>query len=154
VNPEDIWRDFFPNSKNIFLTRLNKVEQVVSWWKAIQDNEWHIHKGKQRKTKEDFYQDKYDLDALKFLLSEIMLRETATIDLLHQNNLDFITLSYEDLIAKPEKIVNYSLDYLGLTNKPIKISDFKFQKTANRHSLKWIKKLRYDLQKDMDNIIW
>ena len=153
-NPEEIWRDFFPDSMNIFLTRLNKIDQVVSWWKAIKDNEWHLYDKKKREIPDAFYEDKYNLDALKFLLSEITLREAATVDHLQKNKLDFITISYEDLIADPGKVLNEILYYLGLTMDPVKTPVFKFHKTANLHSLKWVERLRNDLQKDMDKRIW
>src|SRR5271157_3274354 len=31
----------FPSSRHIFMTRRNKVRLAVSWWKAIQSQEWH-----------------------------------------------------------------------------------------------------------------
>ena len=38
----ELWNDLFPNCKHIFLTRRNKIRQAVSWWKAINDNAWHL----------------------------------------------------------------------------------------------------------------
>ena len=40
-----IWEHAFPNSRHLFMTRRNKVRLAVSWWKAIQTQEWHREKG-------------------------------------------------------------------------------------------------------------
>jgi LPS sulfotransferase NodH len=152
---EEIWEDFFPNSKNIILTRLDKVAQSVSWWKAIQDNEWHLTNGQKRKTSNDFYDDKYDADALSHLFRETMLREAATIDYLKKNHLAFKTIAYEDLIADPLRILNEVLLYLGLIDQVLEnVPKMKYQKTSNTQNEQWIEKFREELQKGMEKKVW
>lgn len=152
---EEIWKDFFPESKNIILTRIDKVAQAVSWWKAIQDNEWHLTKGQKRRTSKEFYEDKYNADALCHLFRETMLREAATVGYLKTNKMAFKTIAYEDLIADPLKVLNDVLLYLGLIEKPIKkIPEMKYQKTADAQNEVWINRFREELQKGMDKKVW
>lgn len=37
----EVWNCVFPNHHHIFMTRRNKVRLAVSWWKAIQTQQWH-----------------------------------------------------------------------------------------------------------------
>ena len=84
---ERVWDNFFPECKHIVIIRLNKVRQIVSWWKAIQDNEWHLRGEERRKTPTEFYADKFDLDAFMHLYHEAILRDAANQEYLSKNNL-------------------------------------------------------------------
>lgn len=70
-----IMDNLFPNCRHIFLTRRNKIRLAVSWWKAIQDQQWHFKQGEHRLHSADFYQDRYDVNALVHLLKDHNLRE-------------------------------------------------------------------------------
>ena len=77
MNHEAVWADIFPNCQHIFLTRRNKIRQVVSWWKAIKDEVWHLKFNESQTNEQSFYEENYDFDALSHLLKEAMLRECA-----------------------------------------------------------------------------
>ncbi len=152
-NDEVFWSHLFPSCKNIFLTRRNKIKQAVSWWKAIQDNTWHLQNGDKRKHQEAFYQDKYDFNALLHLLKETNLREASIEAYFNQYNIRPLTLVYEDYIQDISGTLLTILRYLDLEIPDI-IPDPAYQKTADGHSEKWVKKLREDLQRGWDKKAW
>src|SRR5215510_6292771 len=50
TNRARIWESACPNHRHIFMTRRNKVRLAVSWWKAIQSQEWHRKPGESSKS--------------------------------------------------------------------------------------------------------
>lgn len=154
TDDEKIWADLFPNCKHLHITRRNKVRQAVSWWKAIQDQVWHLEKGNKRQQKESFYEDKYDFDALSHLFKESSLREAAMQNYFERFNLSPFTIVYEDFIKEYEGTVRRILDYLELGNENVRIGGAFYEKTADEHSEKWVQRFRRDLQKNMQAQIW
>src|SRR6266508_4052780 len=70
-----IWENAFPNHRHIFMTRRNKVRLAVSWWKAIQSQEWHRINGTPPKFVD--LRDAYDFDAIHHLYDEGSMREAG-----------------------------------------------------------------------------
>lgn len=153
-NEELFWADLFPNCKNIYLTRRNKVRQVVSWWKAIQDNTWHLKTGETRNDSQEFYNEKYDFDALSHLLLEASLREASMQEYFSKYNLATLTLVYEDYIQNLEESVLRVLDYLGIKHDNITIPEVYYSKTSDSQSEEWVQRFRKDLQKGWDTPSW
>lgn len=152
-NYEEIWKDIFPNCKHILMIRTNKVRQAVSWWKAIQDDQWHIVGDQKRIKTSEFYKDKYNADALKHLFKEAVIRDIANQEYLQENDLDFITITYEDLVNDPLKIIQTVMTYLGL--KPPTVSPkFRYKKTANEVNEAWVKRFKVDIQEEWENKVW
>ncbi len=89
LGEEEIWNDFFPNCKHIFLTRRNKVRQAVSWWKAIKDEKWQLEKDETNTTDAAFYKENYIEDALNHLLKETVLHDALFEDYFSKNNIEF-----------------------------------------------------------------
>ena len=71
----EVWENAFPNGKHIFMTRRNKVRLAVSWWKAIQSEEWHRKRGGTPSHKD--ISDTYHFDAINHLLEQSVLREAG-----------------------------------------------------------------------------
>ncbi|MEL7531798.1 MAG: Stf0 family sulfotransferase [Bacteroidota bacterium] len=111
---EAIWSDIFPHCQHIYLTRRNKIRQVVSWWKAIQDHVWHLEGGAQHQNEQSFYDEKYDADALTHLFKESVLKECATQAYFSKHGIVPYTVVYEDMIADYEGTIRGILDFLQL----------------------------------------
>ncbi|MEM9889035.1 MAG: Stf0 family sulfotransferase [Bacteroidota bacterium] len=153
-DPDSIWQDLLPNCKHIILIRNNKIRQAVSWWKAIQDDVWHL-RGKENYTKsKDFYEDKYDAAALRHLYHEAVLREAAAQDYLAQRGLSALTIAYEDLIAHPKLVLQRVLDYIGIDYSVKGDLKFFYQKTADELNEEWTQRFRADLQKGFEQKAW
>ena len=142
----DLWSDIFPNSKEIFLTRRNKVRQAISWWKAIQDNEWHITAGGKRKTDPSFYEGKYDSNAILHLWKESMLREANMQDYFTKYGLKPLTLVYEDYTKDLEGTLKLLMDFLEIEDA-YTFPEMQYQKTADGISEKWVDRFKSELQK-------
>src|SRR2546426_4638275 len=69
-----ILTSLFPNLQFIWLTRRNKVRQAVSWWKAMQSNEWARTKGDRTTPEQPLH---YNFAAIDHLVNESLLREAA-----------------------------------------------------------------------------
>lgn len=149
-NHETIWSDIFPNCKHLYMTRRNKVRLAVSWWKAIQDEVWHLQKGEKRTQKADFYGDKYNFDALSHLFKEANLREAALQEYFDRHNIAAFTIIYEDFIKDYEGTVLSVLECLGLETAGVKVAPKALEKTADAHSEEWVLRFRDDLQKGME----
>ena len=152
INHEALFADLFPNCKHIYLTRRNKVRQAVSWWKAIQDNVWHLEKGKTRQENSTFYEEKYDFDALSHLFKEAILRECAIQAYFSQYQIIPLTLVYEDFIHDFEATVRQIVTYLEIDAPDFTVDDFYYEKTASEGSEIWVQRFRADLQKGMQQI--
>ena len=144
---DDLWSDIFPNCKEIFLTRRNKVRQAVSWWKAIQDNEWHILAGGSRKNDPSYYADKYDFNAILHLWKESMLREANMQDYFTKYRLKPLTLVYEDYVQDLQGTISSILEFLKIEEE-FSFPEVKYRKTADEVSDQWVLQFKTDLQKD------
>lgn len=74
-NRVEVWHNALPNCKHIYMTRRNKVRLAVSWWKAIQSQEWHREQGKLPISVD--LKDKYSYEAIAHLFAECSMREAA-----------------------------------------------------------------------------
>lgn len=149
TSEDAVWADLLPNEKHIFLTRRDKLRQTISWWKAIQDNVWHLRDGELRQQKETFYADKYDLDALKALIQETILMEAQTQAWFDARQIVPLHITYEDLVSDFSGQIKRILDFLELDHQGIQIPAPALRRTANAHTEKWLQRLKDDLQPDI-----
>lgn len=150
----NVLKDLFPECKHIYLSRRHKIRVAVSWWKAIVDNQWHLKSGESRKQNEDYYRDKFNLDALEYLLKENAVREVAMQDFFDHNQITPLTIMYEDLISQPQGSVQMVLDYLGLEVPDLSNIKNTFRRTSDEISEAWVTRFRGELQEKWDKVIW
>ena len=153
ISEEELLGPFFPNCKHIFLTRRNKIRQAVSWWKAIQDNNWHMKPEDTYAAAPGFYENKYDYEAIKHLFQEASLRECAMQDYFSKFRINPLTLVYEDMVTDMKGTVLQVLDYLNISGDPV-FGENYYQPTANEQSEIWVQRFRKDLQSEMGHQIW
>ena len=151
---EALLNPFFPNCKHIYLTRRNKIRQAVSWWKAINDNAWHVQAGKSYADEEAFYEKHYNFDALHHLFKEATLRECAIQAYFDQFNIQALTLVYEDFVLQYKETLQQVLEYLEISDKKRKLEAPYYQKTATPLSERWVQRFREDLQQNMTPPVW
>lgn len=149
----EIWDDLFPNCKHIFMTRRNKLRQTISWWKAINDGIWH-KRDKSINDNDAALKDRYDPNALDHLLRETVLRECAIQDYFSSQNVQPLTVVYEDFVGDYEGTIRRILDFIDVDHSEIEIKDPPLQKTANEFSEIWVQQFREELQQGWDKIIW
>lgn len=148
-NHEAIWADIFPRCQHIYLTRRDKVRQAISWWRAIQDNVWHLTQTDTPPVHTpEFYEENYNLAALQTLMNQLMLKEVATQEYFQAHDIIPLTIVYEDFIADYEGTIQRVLSYLGLYEPNMSIPAMYYQPTYDAHSELWVERLRHDLQGD------
>lgn len=112
------WDAFFPNCRHCLLTRRDKLRLAVSWWRAIQSQEWHRPNrpdtsiGVVEPKLHGLLIDKYDFHAIRHLLRECSAREEAIRHQLDAWSIEPLTIVYEDLIAGFEANVRSVLVFL------------------------------------------
>lgn len=144
-NLENLLADLLPNCKHIYLTRRNKIRQVVSWWKAIKDKVWHLEKGETQKQEVAFYENHYDFPALTHLIKELMIREARIQDYFVKHKIQVMSVVYEDLILDFEGTIRRIIDYLEIEHSGFAVDDFFYEKTATKESEIWVNRFQKDL---------
>jgi LPS sulfotransferase NodH len=150
----EVWENAFPNHRHIFLTRRNKIEQAVSWWKAIVSSEWHRKMGSDQPYSPENIRDKYDFKAIRHLLLECSLREAKIQDLLNQAKAIPLTIVYEDFAQDFESTIRKVVRFLGVDQDDYPIGPPHYERLADDLSEEWTERFRVELQKDWEHIIW
>jgi len=151
-NRTAIWEYAFPNHRHIFMTRRSKVRLAVSWWKAIQTQEWHRPQGNTPQTHD--LSDAYSFDAINHLYAESSMREAGIQEFFAEGNIVPLTIMYEDFIQEYEKTIRAILDYLGLDASDVNIDKPYFTKLADNISEEWAQRFREERQTDWINRGW
>lgn len=149
-NRVEIWENALPNCKHIYMTRRNKIRLAVSWWKAIQSEEWHREKG-QLPTTADI-KDRYSYEAIDHLFAECLMREAAIQEFFNEGSIVPLTIVYEDFIFSYRETVRTILNYTGLSDvKGISIPPQPLQKLADDISEEWVQRFRKEKQQGWQN---
>lgn len=138
TDEEEVFADFFPNCKHIYLTRRNKIRQVVSWWKAIQDGIWHLESNQDFKDKDAFYKEKYDPAALNTLVRELVRKEADTQEFFAKYGYKPLSIVYEDMIQDFGGTIKRIVDFLEIPYKNLRVGEMFYKKTATSLSEQWV----------------
>ncbi|MEO0895556.1 MAG: Stf0 family sulfotransferase [Bacteroidota bacterium] len=145
VDELTVWEDMFPNCSFIYLTRRNKIRQVVSWWKAIQDNIWHLQGDESHRNDASFYEEKYDLEALKTLLRQTNVKEAYVQEFFNRHKITPLTIVYEDFLLDVEGWTKRIVDFLEIPYETFSMGYNGYKKTSTDLSEMWVEKLTKDL---------
>ncbi len=148
----DTWESVFPNHKHIFMTRRNKVRLAVSWWRAIQSDEWHRRCG--APAQDTDLTDCYSFDAIDRLLNESVFREAGLQELFEEASVVPLTIVYEDLLHDIAPTILRVMRYLGVLadDNPVFATDY--EKIADDLSEEWVQRFRREKQAGWQNIAW
>ena len=149
-NRVEIWNSAFPNCKHIYMTRRNKARLAVSWWKAIQSQEWHRKQGKLPVAAD--IRDKYNYEAISHLFAECNMREAAIQDFFDEGSIVPLTIVYEDFILSYRQTIQNILRYLELSDvEHVSIPSPPLEKLADKVSEEWVQRFRKERQKGWQN---
>ncbi|HTY68959.1 MAG TPA: Stf0 family sulfotransferase [Alphaproteobacteria bacterium] len=147
-----IWENAFPNGRHIFMTRRNKVRLAVSWWKAIQSQEWHRAYGAAASVAD--IADRYSFDAIDHLVAEATLREAAIQEFFAEGRIIPLTLVYEDFVARYQETVRDLLRWLGIEPPCLTIAPPAYERLSDVVSEDWVQRFRRDKQAGWANRGW
>jgi LPS sulfotransferase NodH len=147
-----IWENAFPNCRHVFMTRRNKVRLAVSWWKAIQSQEWHRTRGAQPRAGD--IAERYSFDAIDHLLAEAAMRDAAIQEFFAEGRIAPLTVVYEDFIANYEKTVREVLGWLGLDSNAATLAAPAYERLSDGVSEEWVQRFRREKQAGWPNLGW
>ncbi len=147
----EYYRDAFPDLRCIFLTRRNKIRQAVSWWKAIQTNQWGLRAGEQAASNEDLT---YNFDALTTLLQEIVFREAGWQAFFEAMHIKPVTVWYEDLVSDYSSTIQNLLLALEEPDVDIPVPPTTYRKQEDDLSETWVQRFRKEKQEGWQNVGW
>jgi LPS sulfotransferase NodH len=147
-----VWENALPNHRHIFMTRRNKVRLAVSWWKAIQSQQWHRLAG--AAPREVDLSQAYSFDAIHHLYCECSMREAGIQEFFAEGNIVPLTIVYEDFIREYERTVRTLLAFLGLGELAPEITPPSLAPTADEVSEAWVQRFRHELQEGWQNRGW
>ncbi len=152
TNRANIWESAFPNHRHIFMTRRNKVRLAVSWWRAIQSQEWHRKQGESPKQVD--LSNAYSFEAINHLYNECSMREAGIQEFFTEGNITPLTIIYEDFIQNYEQTIRTVLDFLELEADSITITPPPLSPTADSVSEEWVQRFRHERQNGWTNRGW
>ncbi len=147
-----LWERIFPNHRHIFMTRRNKVRLAVSWWRAIQSNEWHVSTDQTRDAVD--ISDKYSFEAINHLYNECSMREAGIQEFLAEGGITPLNIFYEDFVQNYTGTVRTILDYLDLDSKSASIAPPALTQLADSVSEEWVQRFRQERQNGWTNLGW
>lgn len=153
-DPMEILSDIFPNCVHIYLGRRNKIRQVVSWWRAIHDNVWHLQKGEKHQNEDKFYEEKYDFDALTHLFKESVLMECSVQRFFDKNQIVPHSIFYEDFIKNYQPTIEGIFDFLKIEKNNLKIQPPFYSKTADVKSDLWVNRFAKEMQENFNEVVF
>lgn len=71
-----------------------------------------------------------------------------------RNNIQPLTLVYEDMIEDFPGTIQRVLNYLGIEETPKVIPEKLLARTANAESEKWVQRFRKEIQEGMERKVW
>jgi LPS sulfotransferase NodH len=151
-NRTAIWESAFPNHRHIFMTRRNKIRLAVSWWRAIQSQEWHLRAGQTHK--EIDLANAYSFDAINHLYNECAMREAGIQEFFAEGGIVPLNLYYEDFILQYEGTIRTVLRLLNLDDQAVPIPEPPLAKTADEVSEEWVQRFRKERQEGWPNKGW
>jgi LPS sulfotransferase NodH len=151
-NRPRIWEYAFPNHRHIFMTRRNKVRLAVSWWRAIQTQEWHRQLGAPARSFDAG--SGYSFEAIHHLYRECSMREAGIQEFFSEGDIVPLTIVYEDFVQEYEKTVRKVVDFLDLDSRHLNISAPSLARTSDQVSEEWVQRFRAELQQGWSHQGW
>ncbi len=148
----EVWENAFPKGKHVFMTRRNKVRLAVSWWKAIQTQEWHRKHGA-KPTKEDV-RERYSFDAIDTLYVASVMREAGTQEFFTEAGIVPLTIVYEDFVQCYKTTVLEILKYLDIPSEGVTVAPPYYERLADEVSQEWAQRFRQERQVGWEHIGW
>ncbi len=147
-----VWQHAFPECRHIFMTRRNKVRLAVSWWKAIQTQEWHREFGVGAAAPD--LGDAYLFEAIDHLYNECSMREAGMQEFFSEAGIVPLTIVYEDFVQTYEETIRRVLSFLKLDAEGVMIAPPYYEKLADKISEEWVQRFREEKQDAWSNRGW
>lgn len=142
---ERIERTFGP-TRFIHLTRPDKVDQAVSYLKAVQSGLWHVAvDGSEWERTSAPEEPVYDAGAIRDWVDTFESYDRSWNAWFNREGIDPVRLSYDDLSADPKAVLRLVLDNLGLDPQKAVSVEAEIRKMADETNRDWVARFREEM---------
>jgi LPS sulfotransferase NodH len=136
--PHEVLKAVFPGLRFIYLSRVDRIAQAVSWAKAIQTNEWFRGDARKRRGKP-----RYDRDLIQHLEEELEQADIRWRRFFDSASAEPLSLTYERTAAEPELTARTVLSFLDVDpSVPLETRTRRQSDATNRV---WIERYRREI---------
>lgn len=151
LTDKEVIEVFFPKALFIYMKRLGKVKQAVSFSKGKQTGIWMERAGQDQSYKKYIMPPKYDRAHIEGCLEELLAYDVAWENYLARNQVAYLELWYEALAKDFIMEMGRVYKYLGINQKEIPEPIVK--KQANTKSFDWVNRFEDETPWLKDNTI-
>ena len=129
----------------VYISREDKVAQAVSMAKAYQTAAWTAAMKGNRRTP------RYDRALITKCLEEIGQQELSWLKWFDAHDIEPFTVTYEDLAADPEAVVDDIVEFLGAENDtPEEVLAPEMAKQGDQSNVEWVEQFRRETGEGAD----
>jgi len=126
----------FPSPRFIWIRRVDVIAQAVSWAKAIQTGRWHHWD-----VREPHAVPVYDREQIDALAREAAAHDAAWAAWFAANEIDQLTVRFEELVADPVGVTRAVLRFLDIGADGVAIAPLTVM-TSDRSNEEWLARYR------------
>lgn len=143
----------FGGTKFLYLERLNKIEQAISYYRAEQSGLWHKFANGDDRERELPQQTEptYNFQKISKLVHELEIAEIGWQQWFKGANIAYVHITYEALSDDPKTVMASTLKQLELDLSCTEFLSFDTSKLADNLSHKWAQRFLEDQQKAEKN---
>jgi LPS sulfotransferase NodH len=138
MNDAEVVEVFFPQAKYIFLQRLSKVKQAISYSKALQTGIWNESVDLDQEYRKYVLPAMYDREHIECCFDLLLADDFSWKKFLDTNRYEYLHVWYEELVTDYETRMEEIYSYLGIKQKN-SITPLLRQQ-SNKESLEWEKR--------------
>lgn len=135
LNDRELFEVFFPSAAFIYMKRLGKIKQAVSFSKGMQTGIWKERVGEDQTYKQYVMPPVYDRAHIEGCLEELLAYDVSWKNFLKNNGFQYLELWYEDLAQNYVDSIQKVYDHLGIGRS--EIPEPALRKQANLKSQDW-----------------
>ena len=139
----------FNSVRFIHLTRLDKVSQAISLFKAEQTGLWHIAPdGTELERLSPPRPVTYDAVVINERLEELIDNDRGWVDWFRNEQIEPLRITYEELSLNPTGMLNRVLTNLGIDGKSVVNVKPEVAKMSDRMSREWARRFRSEFDSE------
>ena len=136
LNEAELLEIFYPHARYILLLRKNKINQAVSFAKALQNGIWRVEQDQDDEYKKYLLPAVYDREHIEGCLEILLANDVAWQDFLRIHEIPFYQLWYEDLVKDFQNKTKEIQTYLGVDDS-VGEAEPLLKRIANTKSHQW-----------------
>lgn len=139
--------ELFHSPKYIFVKRVDKLRQAISFVKAMQTKQWAAKEG------EAVHEGRYEYLAVRNAIQMLVTEENSWKAYFSRNNIEPLLVEYETFVSDIKKGLGDVYRYLGIVCDVQQLKKLPGMKMANAGTEEWVDRYLADCKKDCKNMV-